>query len=153
FFGAIAAAIWLREPLTAKKIAGMTLGFAGVVVLVGWNGEAMSRQTLLALGACLLASVCYGLASVYAKRVLAGGPSFSVACASQVAAAFALMPLLPFNTVPGPVTWLVVANVAALAVASTALAYLIFFKLIADAGPQRALTVTFLIPLFGTLWG
>jgi drug/metabolite transporter (DMT)-like permease len=153
FFGAIAAAIWLRAALTAKKILGMTLGFAGVIVLVGWHGEAMSRQTMLALLACLVASMCYGLAGVYAKRALADVPSFAVACASQVAAAFALMPLLPFNTVPGPLTWLVVANVAALAIASTAIAYLIYFKLIADAGPQRALTVTFLIPLFGALWG
>ncbi len=46
-----------------------------------------------------------------------------------------------------------IANVVALAIGSTAIAYLIYFKLIADAGPSRALTVTFLIPLFGVLWG
>ena len=46
-----------------------------------------------------------------------------------------------------------VFNVAALAVASTAVAYLIYFRLIADIGPSRALTVTFLIPLFGVVWG
>jgi drug/metabolite transporter (DMT)-like permease len=50
-------------------------------------------------------------------------------------------------------TAIVVANVVGLAVGSTAIAYLIYFKLIADVGPQRALTVTFLIPLFGILWG
>jgi drug/metabolite transporter (DMT)-like permease len=153
FFGAIAAAIWLGEALTARKIAGMTLGFAGVTVLVGWHPEAMTREMMLAIAACLAASVCYGLAGVYAKRALADVPSFAIACASQVAAAIALMPLLPFTTVPGPLSGLVIANVAALAFASTALAYLIYFKLIADAGPQRALTVTFLIPLFGVLWG
>ena len=90
---------------------------------------------------------------MYTKRKLAGEPSFAIACASQVAAALALMPALPFTTVPGPVTPLVIANVVALALGSTAVAYLIYFKLIADAGPQRALTVTFLIPLFGALWG
>ena len=153
FFGAIAAAIWLAEPLTLRKVGGMALGLAGVIVLVGWHPETMSRDVVLAVAACLGGAVCYGLASVYTKRKLAGTPSFAVACASQVAAALALMPALPFTPVPGPLTTVVIANVAALAIASTALAYLIYFKLIADTGPQRALTVTFLIPLFGVLWG
>jgi len=61
--------------------------------------------------------------------------------------------VLPVASVPGPVTSWVVFNVAALAVASTAVAYLIYFRLIADIGPSRALTVTFLIPLFGVVWG
>ena len=54
---------------------------------------------------------------------------------------------------PGALTPLVAANVLALALASTAIAYLLYFRLIADVGPARALTVTFLIPLFGVLWG
>lgn len=153
FFAAIAAAFWLGEALTAKKIAGMTLGIAGVVILVGWHPESVSREVALALAACLAGAVCYALAGVYIKRKLTGVPSFAIACASQVMAAIALMPALPFTSVPGPLTGIVLANVVALALASTALAYLIYFKLIADAGPQRALTVTFLIPLFGVLWG
>ena len=153
FFAAVAAAVWLGEPLTAKRIAGMALGLAGVVILVGWHPETMSRDALLAVGACLVAAICYALAGVYTKKKLSGVPSFAIACASQVTAAIALMPALPFTSVPGPFTPLVIGNVLALALASTALAYLIYFKLIADAGPQRALTVTFLIPLFGVLWG
>jgi len=153
FFAAIAAAIWLREPLTFNKIAGMLLGLAGVIVLVGWHPGAMSDDVLPAIAACLAAATCYALAGVYTKRALADVPTFAIACASQVAAALALMPTLPFVSVPGPVTPLVLANVAALALASTALAYLIYFRLIAEAGPQRALMVTFLIPLFGVLWG
>jgi len=54
---------------------------------------------------------------------------------------------------PGPLTTLVVGNALALALASTALAYLLYFRLIAAIGPARALTVTFLIPVFGVLWG
>jgi drug/metabolite transporter (DMT)-like permease len=153
FFAAIAAAVWLDEPLTVKRVTGMALGIAGVVILVGWHPETMSRDVLLAVGACLVAAICYALAGVYTKKKLSGVPSFAIACASQVTAAMALMPALPFATVPGPLTPLVIGNVLALALASTALAYLIYFKLIADAGPQRALTVTFLIPLFGVLWG
>lgn len=153
FFGAVAAAIWLGEPLTWRKVVGMVIGFAGVAVLVGWHLEAMTADTALAIAACLAASLCYGLGGTYTKRKLAGVPSFAIACASQLAAAIALAPAAPFTSMPGPVTPLVAANVVALALASTAIAYLIYFKLIAEAGPARALTVTFLIPLFGVLWG
>jgi drug/metabolite transporter (DMT)-like permease len=153
FFGAFAGALWLRDPLTWKKVSGMVVGFAGVAVLVGWHPDAMDRDTLLAIAACLAAAMCYGLAGTYTRKRLAGVPSFPIACASQLAAAAALLPLAPFATVPGPVDGLVIANVVALALVSTAVAYLIYFRLIADAGPARALTVTFLIPLFGVLWG
>ncbi len=108
---------------------------------------------MLAVAACLVAAACYALAGVYTKRALSDVPSHAIACASQVFAALALMPLLPFASIPGPLDAIVIANVVGLAVGSTAIAYLIYFKLIADIGPQRALSVTFLIPLFGILWG
>src|SRR5690349_2283036 len=124
----------------------------GVVILVGLQPGSTSRDVLVAVAACLVAAICYTLAGVYTKRALSDVPSRAIACASLVFAALALMPLLPFTTIPGPLTGVVVANVLALAIGSTAIAYLIYFKLIADIGPQRALTVTFLVPLFGVLW-
>lgn len=153
FFGAVLAALWFGEPLTRRKLAGLALGIAGVAVLAGWRPGALAGPTGLAMAACLAAALCYALAGAYAKRRLADVPSFAVAAASQLFAAVALAPAVPFASVPGPVTPLVAANVVALAAASTAVAYLIYFKLIADIGPARALTVTFLIPLFGALWG
>lgn len=153
FFAVVAGAIWLSQPVTRTKVAGIAIGLTGVVLLVGLQPGTASRDVLLSVAACLAAAICYALAGVYTKRALSDVPSQAVACASQVFAALALMPLLPFTTIPGPLTWVVVANVAGLAVGSTAIAYLIYFKLIADMGPQRALTVTFLIPLFGVLWG
>jgi len=153
FFVAIVAAIWLGDALSWRKIGGMVLGFAGVALLVGWHPEALTRDTALATAACLAAALCYALAGVYTRRRLQGVPSFAVACASQLAAAIVLVPAMPFTAMPGPLTPVVITNVIALAIASTAIAYLIYFKLIADLGPARALTVTFLIPLFGVLWG
>ncbi len=153
FFTAIAAAVWLGERLTVAKIAGMVIGFAGVGVLVGWHPGAMSRDVMLATAACLAATTCYALAGTFIKRRLGGVASFSIATASQLMAALVLLPAVPFAAVPGPVTPLVAVNVAALALASTAIAYLIYFKLIADVGPTRTMLVTFLIPLFGVLWG
>jgi drug/metabolite transporter (DMT)-like permease len=153
FFGALAAAIWIADPLTARKMGGMALGLAGVALVVGWHPEPITARSALAVAACLAASLCYGLAGVYARRAMRGMSSFALACGSQVAAALILAPGLPFAHVPGPVTMLVAGNVAALAVASTAIAYLLYFRLIADVGPSRALLVTFLVPLFGVLWG
>jgi drug/metabolite transporter (DMT)-like permease len=153
FFGALAAAVWLKDPLPASKLAGMALGLGGVVLLVGWRPEPPTGLALVAVFACLAASLCYGVASVYAKVRMTGVPSFATALYSQLAASVVLAPALPFAPVKGPITAVVAANVIALAVGSTAVAYLLYFKLIANLGPARALTVTFLIPLFGVLWG
>ncbi len=153
FFGAVVAAVWLKDPLTLRKLAGMAVGLAGVVLLVGWHSEPLTGMTLLAVLACLAAALSYGVASVYAKRHMGGIESTSVALYSQLTAAIVLMPalmLVPLPSAPAP---LVIANVLCLALASTALAYLLYFRLIATIGPARALTVTFLIPLFGVLWG
>jgi drug/metabolite transporter (DMT)-like permease len=153
FFAAIVAAAWLGDPLTARKLGGMTLGIAGVVLLVGWQEDSPRGMALVAVGACLAAALCYGLASVYAKARMSGVPSFAIALYSQLAAAVVLAPAVALAAAPGTVTLLVAANVLALALASTAIAYLLYFRLIASIGPARALTVTFLIPLFGVLWG
>jgi drug/metabolite transporter (DMT)-like permease len=153
FFATIIAALWHGDRVTPAKLAGMTLGIVGVALLVGWQPEPLSAQRLIALSACLVGALCYGIASVYAKVRLAGLPSFAIALYSQLAAMIVLVPALPFVLLPVSITPLVAANVLALAVASTAVAYLLYFKLIANIGPTRALTVTFLIPLFGVLWG
>jgi len=153
FFATIVAALWLREPITAAKFAGMLLGLGGVGMLVGWQPAQLTGNVALAVVACLAAALCYGIASVYAKARMAGVPSFVTALYSQLAAALVLAPALPLVPLPSEATPLVAANVVALALASTAIAYLLYFRLIANIGPARALTVTFLIPLFGVLWG
>jgi drug/metabolite transporter (DMT)-like permease len=153
FFGALAAALWLKDPLPRSKLAGMGLGLGGVVLLVGWRPEPLTGLALVAVFACLAAALCYGIASVYAKSRMAGVPSFSTALYSQLVAAIILAPALPLSPMQGTMTATVAASVLALAVGSTAVAYLLYFKLIANIGPARALSVTFLIPLFGVLWG
>lgn len=153
FFAALVAAAWLREPLSPSKLVGMALGLAGVVLLVGLRPEPMTGLVLASVLACLGASFCYGISSVYAKARMAGVPSSATALYSQLVAAVVLFPTLPLAPVQGTLTTTVVASVIALAVGSTAIAYLLYFKLITNIGPARALSVTFLIPLFGVLWG
>jgi drug/metabolite transporter (DMT)-like permease len=153
FFGAIAAAVWLKESLTLRQLAGMGLGLGGVALLVGWQPEPLSGLVLAATLACLAAALCYGIASVYAKVRMATVPSAAVALYSQLAATIALAPAMAAVPLPALPSVLVAVNVLALALASTAFAYRLYFRLIADIGPARALTVTFLIPPFGVLWG
>ena len=153
FFAAAFAALWHNEALSRRKLGGMALGFMGVLLIVGWSPHALSGTMLWAMLACLAAAFCYGVASVYVKRRMTATPSFAVALYSQLTAAAVLAPALPFVRLPGPLTPLVVSNALALALASTALAYLLYFRLIATIGPARALTVTFLVPVFGALWG
>ena len=153
FFGAIVGAVWLKESLTLRQLAGMCLGLGGVALLVGWQPEPLSGPVLAATLACLAAALCYGIASVYAKVRMAAVPSSAVALHSQLAATIALAPVMAAVPLPAPPSVLVAVNVLALALASTAFAYRLYFRLIADIGPARALTVTFLIPIFGVLWG
>ncbi len=111
FFGAIVAAIWLRERITASKLAGMVVGFSGVVLLVGWQAQQLDDNALLAVGACLAGSLCYGVASVYARTQLEGLSSFSIALYSQMTAAAMLAFALPLAPPPTSVSPLVIGNV------------------------------------------
>jgi len=152
FFAALVAATWLGEPLNPRQIAGMSLGFGGVVWLVGWHSGALGGMDAVALLACLIAALCYAIGGVYTKVRMSAVPSTAIALYSQLGAAIVLAPPAAVAPWSAP-SALVLVNVLALALASTAYAYRLYFRLIANVGPTRALTVTFLIPLFGVLWG
>ena len=153
FFGALGAAIWLGEPLGTRRLAGMGLGLAGVALLVGWQPEPWSIGLIAGIAACLGAALCYGAGGVYAKARMSSAPSFAIALYTLLAASIVLAPGLALAPLPATPTPMVAANVLALALAATAAAFLLYFRLIRDVGPSRALTVTFLIPPFGLLWG
>ena len=100
------------------------------------------------------AALVLWLAGVYTKRRMQGVPSFAIACGEPAGRRDRAGPGAAVHFRAGSADRAgVIANVVALAMASTAIAYRIYFRLIADIGPSRALTVTFLIPLFGVLWG
>ena len=152
-FGTVVAAIWLKERLTLTQLIGFMLGFMGVVILVGWRAVAVTPSFFIAVSAGLLAALMYAIAAPYIKQNLSGVPSLVIATGSQLGAACLLLPALLF-TVPEQMPSLsVLAAVIALAVVSTAFAYILYFRLIHNIGSTRALTVTYLIPLFAMLWG
>jgi len=152
-FAAIVAWLWLGDRLTPLRVAGLAIGFAGVLWL-GWDkAEFKPGGSGWAIGACLLATMSYGIAPNLTKRHLAGVPPLAVAAGSQVAAAVLLaLPALVAWPAAAPSThaW-VVAGL--LAIFGTGLAYILYFRLIANAGPTNAVAVTYLVPLFAVLWG
>jgi drug/metabolite transporter (DMT)-like permease len=151
-FGAAFAAIWLAEPLTPRKLLGLFLGICGVALVAGLGGAETDANFYLATAACLCAAVSYGLVGVYVRKCARDIEPRAIAGASQVIAALILMPLLLLDG-PKTLDLHIAGNLVALAVLSSGVAYLLYYRLLADVGPSKALTVTFLIPAFAMLWG
>lgn len=151
-FGALIAFIWLQEKLSKIAILGLLLGFAGVAVISEQKLHG-GQLTLAPILAACGATACYGLAACMMKRYLQGVKPLAVAAGSQAMASVMLLPLALATwpaVNPSTHAWL---NAVALAVAGTGIAYLLYFHLIASVGPSKAITVAYLVPLFGILWG
>lgn len=153
FFGVVVAFVWLHERLTWSRVVGLGLGFAGVVVLVGLRGTVVTPGLLTAIAAGLTAALLYAIAAPFIRLRLQGVPSLVIATGSQLSAAVILLPLLPFTQPSQPPSNQALLAVLALAVLSTSLAYILYFRLIHQVGSTRALTVAYLIPLFAMVWG
>jgi drug/metabolite transporter (DMT)-like permease len=152
-WGALVGAAILGERLSARKLVGLLIGVSGVAFLVRLGPAAFTPQVLMAALACAGAALCYGLAGAYSKKTSSDIAPPLMATGSQVGAALVLLPFLPLSPVKAEVTPFILLIAAMLALLCSAVAYLIYFRLIADLGPTKALTVTFLIPLFALLWG
>lgn len=152
---ALVAWVWIAQTPTALRVLGLLLGFVGVVLLVQARGAGAQAGELHLLGAlaCLLATLNYAVAAIGTQRWLGGLSPLAVATGSQLsAAAWLLLPgLLAWPAQwPGARSWLALLG---LAVLCTGLAYLLYFRLFARVGASKAVTVTFLIPLFAIVWG
>lgn len=151
-WGGLIMAIWYKEAISPKALLGMAAGICGVAILVGFDPVVLQPGSALAVGAAVMAAGSYGIASAYARSAMTVEP-FNNAYGSMWAATLILMPLLPFD-VPQQMPDLTISlAVLALGVICSGVAYLLYFRLISDIGPASTLTVTFLIPMFGVLWG
>ena len=156
-FGALVAWIWLKEKPALSRGAGIAIGFTGIALLAWDKATFKPDASGLAPGwavlACLLACLCYGIAASFTKKYMAGISPMVTAAGSQIGATLGLaLPaiwLWPAKP-PSATAWL---SLVVLGVACTGIAYILYFILIEKAGPQRTLTVTFLIPVFAVFYG
>ncbi len=156
-FGALVAWLWLKDRPNGLRILGLAIGFMGVLLLAAgkasFKPNASGSSSGLAIIACLFACLFYGIAASFTKRFLTGVPSLVIATGSQCGATLGLaLPALWLwpAQMPSINAWLAVG---VLGVLCTGIAYVLFFRLIANAGPARTLTVTFMIPVFAVIYG
>lgn len=158
--GVVVGGLFFSEAFTLRKLAGVLLGLVGIVLLTTTGSLALSHDVLWGIAACLVATACYASAGFLTKKWIGdrgGMDARLVALGSQIGASVFLLPIFVGSLIVQPAVqwdhpgvWLCVL---ALGMVCTAWAYILFFRLIADIGPLRTLTVTFLIPPFGVLWG
>ena len=160
-FGAVVAWLWLKDRPNSSRVLGLLVGFAGVAMLAWrttgpgatFQPNASSVAPGWAVLACLLACLCYALSASYTKRYPTGLPPLVTAAGSQIGATLGLaLPALWLwpARVPGSSAWLALLAVGVLC---TGIAYILYFRLIATAGPARALAVTFVVPVFAVFYG
>ena len=152
-FTAIVAAVWMGDVITARKAIGIVLGIAGVTVLVGWDPLPLNSLVLLAVAAMLIASLSYALGATYAKQSFSGIPPLGMAIGQLCGAVVLLVPLAAVSVPAEAPSFVVALSILGLALLSTAVAYLIYFRLIENVGPTSTVTVTLLVPVFGLLFG
>lgn len=152
--------LFFGEAMTLKKSSGVVLGLIGVMLITSTGQLSLSVTALQGIFACLLATACYGLAGFLTRRWVTqrgGLDPMQLALGTQIGASLFLLPFFAYSQFShplpnwgGPAVW---GSVIAVGLICTALAYILYFRLISDIGPLRSLTVTFLIPPFGILWG
>ena len=150
---ALIAWAWLSDRLRGGQVLGLLVGFAGVYLLV-WDKVSLSLSgTVLAILAATFGAFLYAVAATMTKRYATGITPLAMSTGSMIAATVIVLPgaLLAWpNEEVSLTAW---SAVLTMGVASTALAYILYFRLIRNVGPARAIAVTYLVPVFAMLFG
>lgn len=149
----LVAWLWLGERLAGMRLAGLLVGFVGVGILAADEAGFHGEHGGWAVVAVLLATLMYGVSANIVRRHLQGVPALSISLGTQLVAVLLLAPLAWLHwpeQMPGAVAW---GAVVALGVGCSALAFILYFRLIGNVGPSRAAAVAYLIPAFGMGWG
>jgi drug/metabolite transporter (DMT)-like permease len=143
------------ERLTANRLAGVLVGFAGVIVLIGTSASDDLGKNLLAQLALLGASVSYAVAGLWGRR-LRGNPPLANATGQVTCSALIMLVLAPLVDGPwkyGALEGKTIAALLGLALLSTAVGYLLYFRILTTAGATNVLLVTLLIPVSAMIMG
>ena len=153
FFAALFAAWMLNERLTVPRLFGMVLGLAGAGIIINLGPLPLNAQTLTAAGAAVAATGLYGFIIVYTKKYTQGAPNMGMAVGGLILPAILLAPVGLMFVPPVVPAGNVVLSLFGLAILCSAIAYLLYYRLIRDVGPTRAISATFLVQVFGVTWG
>jgi drug/metabolite transporter (DMT)-like permease len=150
---AIVLAAWLRQAPTPRRVAAIVVGFAGVGVIVGLEGLRLAPDALAGVVAATAGAASYGIALTYIRQRMAPQPPLQLALGQLIAASVMLAPLAVLSAGDAAPSAESAMALGGIAFFSTAIAWPILFRLNHDVGPMATSTVTFLNPVFGTLWG
>lgn len=152
-FGALVAYCWLKDKLSVSAVIGICVGFLGVYFLMFDKIMLEEAPVILPTLAVMLAALCYGTSANYTKMYLRGISPLALAAGSQISATILLVPIALFFLPEQLPSTSATFSVITLGVLCTGIAYIIFFRLIDALGPIKAISVTYLIPVFGIIWG
>jgi drug/metabolite transporter (DMT)-like permease len=151
-WSALVGWIWRRTRIARVSAAGLVMGLSGVIMLTGVESLTLDSNGSRAMLAALGAALCYGIATTYARSAPAID-AFANAHGTMWAATLLVLPTMATVRDVPPYDVTVWASVAGLGILCSGVAYLIYFRLVAEIGATGALTVTFIVPAFGMLWG
>ena len=152
-FTAIIGALWLRQALAPGVLVGLGIGFGAVVIIVGGAPLELTPAAMVAFAAGLGAAFSYGVAGTFVKRRMGGVRPADLATAQLLAAAVILLPVAAVSqplVLPSPQA---AGSLVALGIVSTAVAWPAFFRVSGHTTATAASSVTFIVPMFGMLWG
>jgi drug/metabolite transporter (DMT)-like permease len=150
---AIILAAWLRQAPTTRRVAAIAVGFVGVGVIVGLEGLQLAPDALISVVAATAGAASYGIALTYIRQRMAPQSPLQLALGQLIAASIMLAPLAALSAGDAAPSAESVVALGGIALFSTAIAWPILFRLNRDVGPMATSTVTFLNPVFGSLWG
>jgi drug/metabolite transporter (DMT)-like permease len=143
----------MRQVPAPRRILAVVVGFAGVGVIVGQEGLQLAPDALAGIVAAAAGAASYGVTLTYIRQRMGPQPPVQLALGQLIAAAAMLAPVAALSAGDAAASVESAAAVLALGLLSTAIAWPILFRLNRDVGPLATSTVTFLNPVFGSLWG
>ena len=144
------------EKLTGQKLIGVLLGFVGLIVLVLPNIVSGLEATQAGIIAVTIGAVSYGVAIVYSKKHLKNAPSMHAPSAQLLGASIYLIPLSLIMESPAnllDVSWQAIGSVVILAVFGTAIAFVLYYKILEKTSASYLSLVTYLMPIYGVILG
>jgi drug/metabolite transporter (DMT)-like permease len=152
-FSMIISQVWGLEWITQRGLAGITLGLIGILMLVGFPTEPITASFLIGCACSLLAAFFAAYGSNYVSRYISTIGAWEVTIASSIFGGLITLPLMIPVPIPGPISMVDLGWLFALAAVISALNYTLYFKLVAEIGATKTISVEFLVTVVAVIVG